>query len=120
VQNPGRAVGVDALDLRLLAQPVARPLQPLVDGLLALEQPQRDLPGAETAQRLQRQHQLRLGRDGGVGAHEQQPQHVVLHLLLRVLRLDLGQVALIAFAPPELVQYVVVRDPIQPGAGIVR
>jgi hypothetical protein len=120
VQDARHPVRVDALDLRLLAQPVARPLQALVDGLLALEQAKRDLLGAEPAQRLQRQDQLRLGRDRGIGADEKQPKHVVLHLLLRVFALDLGEVALVPLAAAELVEHVVVGDPVQPRAGIVR
>jgi hypothetical protein len=98
----------------------------------------RDLRGAETAQRLQGQDQLALARHGLVAADEQHAQQVVLHLggekgrqggggrcrrggglprcdLARVLRQDAGALGL----APELPDQVVVRHPVQPGAGIV-
>ena len=44
VKDAMHALGIDALDLRVLAEPRARTLQALVNGLFALEESERDLP----------------------------------------------------------------------------
>src|SRR5262249_44204001 len=110
---------VDALDLGMLAEPRARTLQALVNGVLALKQSKRDLPGAETAECLQREDELRFGRDRGIGANEEQPEHVVVDLLLRVVDVDFGVVPLVSFLAPKLVEHVVVRDTVEPRAWII-
>ena len=69
-----------------LAQPVARARQALVDVRLGGEEPQRDLRGAESAQRLQCEDQLRFPRNGVVAADEEHAQHVVRHLAGEELR----------------------------------
>ena len=84
----------------------------------ALEEAERDLFGAETAERLEREHELRLGRYRGIGADEQQPQHVVLDLLLRVLGLHLREIALVSFLAAQLVEDVIVRHAIEPRSGV--
>ena len=106
------ALRIDALNLSVLAEPLASTLQALVDGVLALKQAQRDLLDTETAQGLQREDQLRLGRDRGIRANEQQPKHVVVNLLLRIANLDLREIALVPFLTTKLVEHVIVRDTI--------
>ena len=71
---------------RRLAQPVARARQPLVHVRFGGEQPQRDLRGAEAAQRLQRQHQPGFPRNGVVAADEEHPQQVVPDLAGEIRR----------------------------------
>jgi hypothetical protein len=58
VQDAAHALRLDALHLHVLAEPRARPLQSLVDGVIGLKQPKRDLLDAETAERLQREDEL--------------------------------------------------------------
>src|SRR4030095_13613048 len=94
-------------------------LQSLVDGVFALKQPKPDLPDAEAAECLQREDELRLGRNRGIGADEEQTKHVVLNLLLRVVDLDLGEVALVSFLATKLVEHVVVRDAIEPRTRVI-
>ena len=48
-----------------------------------------------------------------------QPEHVVVDLLLRVLVVDVGEVALVSFLATKLVEHVVVRDPIEPRLGVI-
>src|SRR5262249_18849652 len=83
VKDAVHTLWIDALNLRVLAEPRARTLQSLVNGVFALKKSQRDLLGAEPAECFQREDELRLGRDRGIGANEEQPKHVVLDLLLR-------------------------------------
>ena len=119
VKDAMHTLRIDALNLRVLAEPRARTLQPLVNGVFPLKQSKRDLSGVETAQRLQREDQLRFGRDRGIGANEEQPKHVVVDLLLRVVDVDLGEVALVSFLATKLVEHVVVRDTIEPRTWII-
>ena len=119
MQDGLHAIRLDAPDLRVSLQPGPGALQTLVDRVLALEQTKRDLGGAESAERFQREDQLRLGCDRGIGANEEKPENVVSDFLLRVARGDLGEIPLVALGPAQLVQHVVVRDPVEPRAGVV-
>jgi hypothetical protein len=53
----------------------------------------------------------------GLGADEQQPKHVVMDLLFRVVGVHLGEGALVSFLATKLVEHVVVRDPISHAPG---
>ena len=98
---------------------------------LAREETQRDLGGAETAKRLESEHQARLARYGVVAAHEQHAQEVVPHLpgkvrrrwhftgaheVLRGALEDTQPVGLLAQSADE----VVARRAIKPRARLVR
>jgi len=63
-----------------LANPLLRPRQLLLDRRLAAEKGPRDLARAESAQHLQREHDLRVSGERRMAAHEQQPQRVVANL----------------------------------------
>src|SRR5467141_3538827 len=106
----------------------ARTLQTLVDRVGTLKEAQRDLVRAESAQRLQRQRELRVVRDPGIGAEEEHSQEIVLEL-----RRQDHRVSRWIFAPLSVfdrarrmtslcaygVDDVVMRDAIQPGAGLI-
>jgi hypothetical protein len=91
-----------------------------MNGVFALKQSKRNLLGAETTECFQCEDELRLGRDRGIGANEEQPKHVVVDLLLRVVALDFGEVALVPLLATKLVEHVVVRDAIEPRTWIIR
>ena len=102
----------------------------LVDIRLGREQPQCDLPGAEAAQGLQREDQLRLPGNGVIAANEKHAQQIVAHLACETQRLRLVnafnninerllQNPAAPDFPPELPDELVVRHAIQPGTGII-
>ena len=117
----------------LLAQRGARPLQALVDRVLILEQPQRDLVDAEPAECLQREDDLRLARDRRIATDEEHPELGVLHFVLsrkttaasaRRRRQAHRCSALSRRGPdslfaPERAEHFVHRDAEQPGALVV-
>ena len=97
---------------------------------LAGEEPQRDLAGAEPAQRLEREDQPGLRRDRLVAADEQHPQHVVAHLAGEIRGRGRSPVVRIFARRPledpepsrlaaEVADQAVVGDPVQPRARIV-
>ena len=115
---------------RRLAQPLARAPEALVHVRLAGEEPQRDLAGAESAQRLEREDQPGLRGDRLVAADEQHPQHVVAHLAGEIrLRRRIPVAGILAGRAveepepsrlaPEVADQAVVGDPVQPRARIV-
>src|SRR5260370_42499887 len=59
VEDALHALRINALDLRALAEPRAGTLQALVNRVVALKEPKRDLLGAEAAQCFQREDELR-------------------------------------------------------------
>src|SRR5436190_22681971 len=115
-----------------LAQSDARASEPLIDVGFAREQPQRDLPNVETAQGLQRQHELRFDGDGLVAADEQHLQQAVLHFsrkedvravvrsLLGIFRRAFFQDSLPMRSLAQLSHELVVRHPKKPRRRVVR
>ena len=116
---------------RSLAQPVARARQALVHVRLGGEQPQRDLRGAEAAQRLQRQDQPAIPAEW---PSSQQTKSIrSMSSATSPAKYDgAGWSPLSATSvggplqnpepaglPPQVSDQVVVGDPVQPGAGIV-
>ena len=112
--------------VRLVAQDRPRALKPLVDGVSALEETQRDLGAAEAAQRLERQHDLRVARQLRIAAHEQQAQLIVsdfvreIHLGRAQRRLlDRWRALARALLLAQRIEHAVVGDAKQPGALVV-
>ena len=113
-----------------LAQPVACARQALVHVRLGGKEPQRDFRGAESAERLQCEHQLRFPRNGLVTADEKHAEHVVRHLASEMrCRRRLGAFSTWVDRPlhhavasgrlPQVSHQIVGSHSIQPGAGVI-
>src|SRR5882724_6465001 len=109
-------------------QPRARTLQALVDRIRTLKEAQRDLLRAESAERLERQRELGVVGNLTIRAEEEHSQEIVLELRRQDHRASRWIVApLRVFSRSRRmtslrangVDDVVMRDAIEPGAGLV-